>query len=59
MILVTYRTEDGECCYELDDEKLDELLRRADARFLPAMSGEDLARFERIKSRMRETGNGG
>ena len=33
MILVTYRTADGESLLEFDNDRLDELLARADARF--------------------------
>lgn len=48
MIVLTYRNGAAEQTYEFASDRLDELLRRADAKFLPAWTKADEARFQRI-----------
>lgn len=47
-ICVTYRRDGIEQSYEVSPERLDELLARADARFLPPWTKADERRFDAI-----------
>jgi hypothetical protein len=50
VIEMTYRSSCGQSqTYRFADERLDELLARADAKFLRPMTGEEIARYEGIK----------
>lgn len=49
MIRVIYRPNDGpEVDREYPDERLDEILKRADAKFLPPWTAADEMRFREI-----------
>lgn len=47
-ILVTYRRDGAEQQYAFAPERLDELLARADARFLRPLTAEDESRFRAV-----------
>ena len=48
MIQVTYRTEAGEQRLEFDDDRLDELLQRADARFCDPWDRETERKWRKV-----------
>jgi len=48
MIRMTYTVDGVASEYEFDDDRLDEVLARADAKFLPAWTVQDEANFRRI-----------
>ena len=59
MIRVTYTIEGVQSEYEFEDARLDEILERADAKFLRPLTWADRQRFQEILRRDEKRRNHG